>query len=433
MKKCLILLLIMVLMCSGAMAAELKNADTKTAWDTSATFITLLGDSASIKGVGATADGGTVTITLKGTYVISGALVDGQIVIAAPEDEKVHLVLNGASITNETGAAIHGQTLDKLTITLEEGTENTLISNGTQTDGAALYCTEDLSINGTGYLQVLGNAHNGIQSKDDIVVVSGSLNVTAKNDGIHAGNSITIVGGDLTIAAGDDGVHADETLTIEAGNITVTQSYEGLEAANILISGGSMYLVSSDDGINAAGGADASGGWGPWSQQSAGAYDITITGGTVSLIAGGDGLDSNGTIHISGGWVYSFINSTPDNEAIDCDGSLTVTGGTIILGGSGVGQVPTGEQSYVYTQGSMSKGAALVLKKDGQEVATIVLPIDCSYLAFSVGGMTSGQSYELYQNGSLVNTITSGQGGGGMGFGHGGGGNMNFGGGGRRR
>ena len=50
-------------------------------------------------------DGSTITITAGGTYVVSGALTDGEIVVAA-DGADVHLVLNGASITNADGPAI---------------------------------------------------------------------------------------------------------------------------------------------------------------------------------------------------------------------------------------------------------------------------------------------------------------------------------------
>lgn len=40
--------------------------------------------------------------------------------------------------------------------------------------------------------------------------------------------------------------------------IQINRSYEGLEALNILISGGSITVTASDDGINAAGGNDGS-------------------------------------------------------------------------------------------------------------------------------------------------------------------------------
>ena len=46
---------------------------------------------------------------------------------------------------------------------------------------------------------------------------------------------------------------------ISGGNINISQSYEGIEGLSIEIAGGEISLVSSDDGLNAAGGNDNSG------------------------------------------------------------------------------------------------------------------------------------------------------------------------------
>lgn len=43
------------------------------------------------------------------------------------------------------------------------------------------------------------------------------------------------------------------------GTVTITKSYEGFEAQNMTISGGTLHITASDDGLNAAGGNDASG------------------------------------------------------------------------------------------------------------------------------------------------------------------------------
>ncbi|MFR5070862.1 MAG: carbohydrate-binding domain-containing protein [Bianqueaceae bacterium] len=66
-------------------------------------------------------------------------------------------------------------------------------------------------------------------------------------------------GGTFEIASGDDAFHADDTLTVTAGTINITESYEGLEGLHVVISGGDIALVASDDGLNAAGGTDSSG------------------------------------------------------------------------------------------------------------------------------------------------------------------------------
>jgi hypothetical protein len=526
-----------------SISAAPSNSDLATAWAQSDTKIALDGASVTVNGSGAQVEGSIVTITAEGTYVVSGTLTNGQIAVAATNADKVHLVLNGASITNETGAAIYASQCDKLILTLAEGTVNTLKDGGAsfryadeaeEEPNAALFSKDDLTINGTGSLTVTAGFKNGISTKDDLMVVSGNitvtaanhalagkdsvavlggaLNLTAGNDGIQtnttddlargwvllgggkltvsaahdgvqadtalqaSGAAVTIVagggtagkknsfdddasnsfkglksggslsvssgiisidsadnclhatgdmlvsGGKLTLSSGENGAHSDAVLTVKGGSIAVLASYEGLEGASIDIYDGQITIASTDDAINAAGGADQSAGGG-FSQQgsngASGSYFINIAGGTVQFIAGGDGMDSNGTITISGGTLYAFIDSTADNGALDSDGSVTVTGGILIYGGTGVGNVPGdgSTQSYVYMESSVAAGTELSVRKDGAALVSATLPINCKYLAVSVAGITANESYDVYGGATLLSTVTAGTGGG---RGHGG-------------
>ncbi|HMM30472.1 MAG TPA: carbohydrate-binding domain-containing protein [Clostridia bacterium] len=520
-----------------SISAAPSNSDLATAWAQSDTKIALDGANVTVNGSGAQVEGSIVTITAEGTYVVSGTLTNGQIAVAATNADKVHLVLNGASITNETGAAIYASQCDKLILTLAEGTVNTLKDGGAsfryadeaeEEPNAALFSKDDLTINGTGSLTVTAGFKNGISTKDDLMVVSGNITVTAANhalagkdsvavlggalnlaagndgiqtnttddlargwvllgggkltvsaahDGVQAdttlqasGAAVTIVagggtagkknsfddasnsfkglksggslsvssgiisidsadnclhatgdmlvsGGKLTLSSGENGAHSDAVLTVKGGSIAVLASYEGLEGASIDIYDGQITIASTDDAINAAGGADQSAGGG-FSQQgsnsASGSYFINIAGGTVQFIAGGDGVDSNGTITISGGTLYAFIDSTADNGALDSDGSVTVTGGILIYGGTGVGNVPDDDstQSYVYLESSVAAGTELSVRKDGAALVSATLPINCKYLAVSVAGITANESYDVYGGATLLSTVTAGTGGG---------------------
>ena len=52
---------------------------------------------------------------------------------------------------------------------------------------------------------------------------------------------------------------SNSLLDLTAGEINILTSYEGLEGTSVSVSGGTIYIVSSDDGVSAAGGADGSG------------------------------------------------------------------------------------------------------------------------------------------------------------------------------
>ena len=131
------------------------------------------------------------TITKAGTYILSGNITDTMITVAVGENDKVQLVLDGATIENSKGPAIYVKSGDKVFITLKEGTVNT-VSDGSYyeiTDGdtaldAAIFSRADLAINGSGTLNVTGNYKHGITSKDDLVITAQELNINAKNVGL---------------------------------------------------------------------------------------------------------------------------------------------------------------------------------------------------------------------------------------------------------
>ncbi len=99
----------------------------------------------------------------------------------------------------------------------------------------------------------------GIKSSGDMSVSGGSFLIDSADDSFHSNTSIILTGGTFEIASGDDAFHADDMLTVTDGTILITESYEGMEALHVCIQGGEITLTASDDGLNAAGGVDASG------------------------------------------------------------------------------------------------------------------------------------------------------------------------------
>lgn len=93
----------------------------------------------------------------------------------------------------------------------------------------------------------------GIKANTGIIIEGGILNINSCDDSLHTNDSLIIDGGALEIQSGDDGIHSDNTLEINGGNINVSKSYEGIESESITINDGKIYVVSSDDGINASG------------------------------------------------------------------------------------------------------------------------------------------------------------------------------------
>ena len=188
----------------------------------------------------------------------------------------------------------------------------------------------------------------GLKAENEIYIKGGTLDIKAYDDAIHANNdgslengdsplgNVNISGGTLTLNASDDAVHADYTLNISGGKTTVTSAYEGLEGNLIKVSGGETYVYATDDGVNATAGNAAA--------------NITVSGGflDVEVPANGDtdGIDSNGTITITGGTVIAKGPGSASGSsgggawAVDADGTVTLSGGSLIIFG-GIEKTPT--------------------------------------------------------------------------------------------
>lgn len=242
-----------------------KDRDTKTDWsaDTS-TAIMLNGNTATVNGSGAKVSGGTVTIDAAGTYVLSGKLSDGQIIVDAAEDSDVQLVLNEAEIHDNDSAPIYVKAAGNVILTLQEGTENT-VSDGqsyavteaeADAPNAAIFSKADLTINGAGSLTVTGNSNNGINSKDDLKIVGGTIKVEAVDDGILGKDMVAVKDGQITVKAGGDGIKSSNDtdkgfVAIAGGTFNVTAGTDGIQAATqLVVDGGTFGIVTGGGSAN---------------------------------------------------------------------------------------------------------------------------------------------------------------------------------------
>ncbi len=222
-------------------------------------------------------------------------------------------------------------------------------SSGRPRDGWGEWTNNDANADDT-------ESAKGIKASGAIVVGGGAITIDSSDDAVHSNSTIAISGGTLDISSGDDGVHADEALIISQCAMAIAKCYEGLESADITIKGGEIHIVSTDDGINIAGGADSSAmnrpGANSFAQSSGG---LTITDGYIDINASGDGLDSNGTIKQTGGTVLVNGPTNNGNGALDFS-SYDISGGLLIAAGSsGMAQAPDGTEeqpviSVVFSQ-----------------------------------------------------------------------------------
>lgn len=505
---------------------------------TTSASIQLTGSTAECSSDAVNISDSTVTILDEGTYVVSGTLSNGMIIVNADKEDKVQLVLNGASINSATSAAIYVAQADKVFLTLAADTQNALANGGTFTAiddsniDAALFSKDDLTLNGQGALTISSPAGHGVVSKDDLVIcggeyaitaaghglcgkesvriADGNFTISAEKDGIHAeddddaslgfgyiaagafdiaaggdgisaaanlqidGGSIAIQAGggsetvtlseggnwdwkragwpqesgaaeqtvsakalkatgqllinsgtfdidsaddalhageDLTvndgvfeIATGDDGLHADADACVNGGTIVISKSYEGIEGQNILISGGSIDLISSDDGLNAAGGNDQSG-IGGFDGFQAGGFDadadsaIIISGGVLHINASGDGVDSNGDLTVSGGETYVSGPTNDGNGSLDYSGEASISGGIFVAAGaSGMAQNfgDSSTQGVMLVSVSGSENDTLTLEdSSGAELLRWTADKAFTCVAISCPEIKQGASYTV--------------------------------------
>lgn len=260
----------------------------------------------------------------------------------------------------------------------------------------------------------------GLKAGVNLVIDAGDFSISSSDDAIHSNDAIVINSGTFNLASGDDAVHADTSLEINDGTLDVSQSYESLESTTITINGGNLQLVSSDDGINVAGGntgnEDFMGGrprWGGGSFEQPGDYYIYINGGTIYIDSGGDGLDSDGYIEMTGGLVIINGPTSNMNGAIDYGGgSFQLGGGTIIAAGSaGMAQAPSSNNQNVANLrfSSVMSGDILVnIQNDsGENVLTFNPTKSFQSLVYSSSELESG-TYTVYIGGTCTGIETYG-------------------------
>lgn len=242
------------------------DRDFETDYDVSkSAVITLSGSSAQCDSDAVEISGSTITIKDEGTYILSGSLDDGMIVVDADKDDKMQMVLGGVSIHSNTSAPIYIKQADKVFVTLAEGSQNSL-SNGGSFEAnneneidAAVFSKEDLTLNGEGVLVISSPAGHGIVSKDELAVTGGSYEITCASHGLSGKDGVGIAGGTFNVTSGKDGVHAEN-------NDDSTLGY-------VYIKGGTFEIASEGDGIS----ADST---------------LQIDGGTFDIKAGGGSEDA---------------------------------------------------------------------------------------------------------------------------------------------
>ena len=411
--------------------------------ESGAVYVTLSDDGITGETDGVVIDGQTVTITEEGTYIFSGTLSEGQIVVDA-DDAKVQIVLDNVDITCATNAAVYVKSADKVFVTLAEGSQNTLrntdeyVAIDDNNIDAVIFSKSDLTLNGTGSLTIVSAEGHGIVSKDDLKITGGTYDITAAGHALSGKDSVRIADGTFVLTAGKDGIHSENEdneekgyIYIADGDFTITSDGDGMDASNI---------VQIEDGtfdITAGGGAanslkthesDMPGGPGGGMPQNGerpdgedmpemgekpdGANmpqdtttdesgtstkgikadgDMYLKGGTYQIDSADDSIHSNANITIADG---TYTLATGD-DGVHADDALIVNGGTITV-----------TESYEGLEGltvTINDGTIdITASDDGINAAGEKMELNGGYIHILAGGDGMDSNGDLTINGGEI-------------------------------
>ena len=229
-----------------------------------------------------------------------------------------------------------------------------------------------------------------------IIIDGASVKINSSDDAIHTNSgNVLVKSGTLDLTTLDDGIHADELVKIDGGEITVNGSYEGIEGAYVEINGGTIYITASDDGINAA------------SDDESVSEHIIISGGTITVDASGDGLDSNGTIYVTGGTLIVYGPTTGADSGLDADGGILIDGGNVFVASSKeMLEIPASNSKsnvLVYGANTVPAGSEIILTNaDGGEMVRITLKKQAQAIILSTPELATNGTYSLYADENLL-------------------------------
>lgn len=350
--------------------------------------ITIGGGIVYVTSVGDAMQCGDEGITMSGGFIRLAASDEGSDGLKA---ETGFVMTGGSAQVEITGGKGKGVNCAEFNIS---GGKLTILNSGGAvydeddndvSSAAGIKCDGNVEITGgLVALQSTGAAGKGINCDGDLSITGGTVQV------ITTGSQYVL--GELDSSA--KGIKADGNLTISGDAVvqvmaTGGEGSEGIESKSTLqIDGGKIVSYCYDDAMNAS---DA----------------IIINGGTIYCHStGNDAIDSNGTLTITGGLTIAVGTSTPEG-GIDCDeNTFSITGGTV-LGIGGDSSTPTSsactQPSFLYS-GSISSGQLLHLESsDGVGIFTFLCPAGYSTmtLLYSSPDLQRGSSYVLYGGGSV--------------------------------
>ncbi len=348
-----------------------------------------------------------VTITASGSYYVDGDMTDGQIIVNVPDEtadaETVKIFLNGVSMTGSTASPIFVENAANTSINLVEGTTNTLSDGSAEysddyLECAVLHSKDDMTIKGSGTLNITANTQYAIHCSNDLKINGGNINITTSlADAVRGKTSVTVKDGNITIDSAGDGIKSTKgDVSITGGKITIAAENDAVQAeTNLAVSGGEVYAYGAR---SFTAGTD---------------YTVDITGGTAVGTSKEEFTNTAGitvnsmllnyteriskqkiTINKNGSEVYSVTPEKKYNYALICNAALE----------NGTYTVYTGDSQMTHdaaaTEGEFIKAAALSTFNNVAAIGGTVVTTD-NTITLSSSGITflgSGASVSSDKN-----------------------------------
>ena len=300
--------------------------------------ITLSGDNISCKSSDVNIDGSTITIQKAGTYLLSGTLTAGNIIVDSDDKENVRLIFNGVEISNSTTTPLYIKNAEKTIVTLVDGTENTLSDgenyilddeNNNEPNGT-IFSKDDLVINGLGSLTINANYNHGIQSKNLLKIISGNIDIISNGDSIIGKDGVIVKEAVINIESQEDGIKATKVeenkgyIYLYNPEITIKAKKDGIQAVTCLyVKDGKYNIETGETNENSQSNSDTSTDYSRKGMKAG--VDITIENGEYTIDSEDDGIHSNNSITVNAG----TVNMASKDDGVHADTELTINNGDI--------------------------------------------------------------------------------------------------------
>lgn len=306
----------------------------------------------------------TLTLVLTGKSTLQDSAtneLDGVIYL----QKGASLLISGTGSLELTPKKLMGiNGTDSTSLTVNDGA--TLNIYSTSSNGGGIYLKSSIIFNNANY--IYNGRKNGIDSEGTIKLIKGGYSMTCESGkGIQSENELFF--------GEENGKIEDIYLGIKTNDI-------GIKAKKIEIYSGRIAIESIGDGIS----VDSSDCDGNVKCSGNCACSLTYKGGSMGILSKEDGIDANGDIKISGGLIYIFSGIYSDNKPIDQDGLLEITGGSVLAAGaSSTGRViaKTSQKAKIYTGRILGGGDLIASETSGTKIIAITVPKTIYYLYFN--------------------------------------------------